>query len=105
MHSILKITLCVTLTVPLAGCVLALNKLAKDITKPSVSFEQPTAWACADTAKLPTTQGLEECTVCRSATKAVQAVTVNKSRQGVHPGQSVYLCPLTVVVEGHAVQP
>jgi len=25
---------------------------------------------------------------------------VNKQRKGVNPGQSVYLCPMTVVVEG-----
>jgi tRNA U34 2-thiouridine synthase MnmA/TrmU len=95
----------VTFPVLMAGCVLDLNKLAKAIGKPSVSFEQPTAWNCDQTAKLPTKQGVEECTVCRNATKAVQAVTVDKQRQGVNPGQLVYLCPLTVVVEGQAVQP
>ena len=76
-----KIMLRVALSVPLAGCVLDLNKLAKDIAKPSVSFEQPTAWACADIAKFPTKQAIEECSVCRNAKKVVQTVTVNKQRR------------------------
>jgi hypothetical protein len=105
MRMVPKLLAVVTLPIVMAGCVLDLNKLAKDIGKPSVSFEQPTAWACDQSAKLPTKQGIEECTVCKNATKDVQAVTVQKSRQGVNPGQLVYLCPLTVVVEGQAVQP
>jgi hypothetical protein len=99
-----KATFICTFTLPLTGCVLDLNKLAKDNAKPSVSFEAPTAWTCTKTAKLPTNQGIEACSVCRNTPKAVHAVTLNKQRQGVNPGQSVYLCPL-MVVEGQAVQP
>ena len=80
--------------------VFKLNKLAKDISKPSVSFEAPSAWTCDQSVKLPTKQGREECAVCRNSTKEVQAITVDKQRQGVNPGQAVYLCPMTVVVEG-----
>jgi|SRR5882724_4534475 len=55
----------------LTSCVLDLNKLAKDIGKPSVSFEAPSAWTCDQTTKLPTKQGIEECAVCKNATKDV----------------------------------
>jgi hypothetical protein len=82
------------LVLPLSGCVLAIDKLAKDIAKPTVSFEAPTAWDCTGSAKLPTKQGLEECSVCRNSTKDVQAVTVNKTRSGMAPRQAMYLCPL-----------
>jgi hypothetical protein len=69
MRMIPKVLAVVTLPLPMAGCVLDLNKLAKDIAKPSVSFEQPTAWACDQSAKLPTKQGIEECTVGKNATR------------------------------------
>ena len=63
MRMVPKVLAVVTRPLLMAGCVLDLNKLANDVAKPSVSFEQPTAWAWADTAKLPTKQGIEECTV------------------------------------------
>jgi hypothetical protein len=97
-----KVFTVVTLFVLMAGCTVDVGKLGTDLSKPSVSFEAPTAWTCDQTVKLPTKQGMAECTVCRNATQDVQAVTVNEERQGVAPGQSVDRCPLTVVVEGHA---
>jgi hypothetical protein len=88
------------LALPLAGCAVDVSKLARDLSKPSVSFEQPTAWNCDQTTKLPTKEGISECGVCRNRSQDIQAITVNKARQGVNPGQAVFLCLTTVVVEG-----
>ena len=66
-------------------------------------LEQPPAWDCDKTVKISGKHGIEECTICRNVTTDVQAVTVNKERIGVHPGQAVYLCPWTVVLDGRAL--
>jgi hypothetical protein len=87
----------------LPSCIFDVNKAMQEWAKPTTSFEQPPAWDCDKTVKISGKRGMEECTICRNATTDVQAVTVNKERIGVHPGQAVYLCPWTVVLDGRAL--
>ena len=87
----------------LPSCLFDGNKARQEWAKPTTSFEQPPAWNCDKTVKISGTRGMEECTICRNVTTDVQAVTVNQKRIGVHPGQAVYLCPWTVVLDGRAL--
>jgi hypothetical protein len=85
------------------GALLALLAMplgcAIDMKRPSVTFEAPNAWNCNQITKLPTKQGIEECSVCRNVTKAVQVVVVNKARQSVSPEKSVFICSTQAFVE------
>lgn len=87
----------------LPSCLFDINRTMQEWAKPTTSFEQPPAWDCDKTVKISGKRGIEECTICRNTTTDVQAVTVNKERIGVHPGQAVYLCPWTVVLDGRAL--
>jgi hypothetical protein len=84
-----------------SGCVFDVHKAMQEWAEPSASFEQPPAWTCTEIAELPMKNGLQDCTRCRNSTQTPQAVTVDKQRLGVTPGQSVYLCQSSVVVKGH----
>jgi hypothetical protein len=88
----------------LTGCVLDVHTPAKDIAKPSVSFETPSLWDCTGTVKLPINAGLEQCHICINTNPFVQFVTIDQQRQGVNAGQGVYVCESLVFIQGQTPQ-
>jgi hypothetical protein len=105
-HRLTRLTLLPALSlVVFTGCVVDLNKTLQNLAKPSVAFETPTDWDCPDTTvRLPGRSGIQECSGCRNATKAVSVVTIKDRRLQVNPGEKVYLCPTSVVVSGQPVE-
>ena len=100
MRIVPSLALFVTLTVPLTGCVMDLNKIASDLRKPTVVFATPASWRCMqEKATLPTGNGtLEPCTVCVNITATPQAVTINKTEHRAEPNGTVALCETNAFV-------
>jgi hypothetical protein len=85
MRIITKAAWICTLALPLAGCVLDVNRLASDLKKPKVVFSTPAAWRCdREKSTVPTADGrLEPCTLCTNIARTPQALSINKSEHTV----------------------
>ena len=100
MPSIRKAVLLLTLTLPITGCALDLNKLAADIRRPKVVFTEAVAWRCEPRpAMIPTRDGaLQSCSVCQNIAPTPQIVTINKTEHTVEPQGTVASCETSAFV-------
>jgi hypothetical protein len=95
-----KVCLLATIPVMIAGCAVDLGKLAADMKRPSVTFENPESWSCDQSMKIPTGSfgTVEDCSVCRNRVSTPQRVTIKNSPLDVPAKGAVLLCPTSAKV-------
>jgi hypothetical protein len=100
MRIITKAAWICTLALPLAGCVLDVNRLASDLKKPKVVFSTPAAWRCdREKSTVPTAEGrLEPCTICTNIARTPQALSINKTEHTVPAQGHVAMCETSAFV-------
>jgi hypothetical protein len=88
------------LALPLAGCVLDVNRLASDLKKPKVVFPTPAAERCErEKSTVPTADGrLEPRTICTNIARTPQALTINKAEHSVPAQGHVAMCETSAFV-------
>jgi hypothetical protein len=100
MRSITTAAWTCTLALPLAGCVLDLNRSASDRQKPKVVLATPAAWRCdREKSTVPTAEGrLEPCTICTNIARTPQALSINKTEHTVPAQGHVAMCETSAFV-------
>jgi hypothetical protein len=100
MRIITKATWICTLALPLAGCVLDLNRSASGLQKPKVVFATPAAWRCdREKSTVPTAEGRREpCTICTNIARTPQALSINKTEHTVPAQGDVAMCETSAFV-------
>jgi hypothetical protein len=102
LDEILPLLSVVALGLLLAGCAVDLGKLAADMKRPSVTFESPESWSCAEQTRIPTGSSgtVEECSICRNQVSTPQRVTIKNAPLDVPAKGAVLLCPTSAKVMG-----